>query len=139
MLKAQHPEFEVWNQGIHARAGVACADCHMPYQRGGALEGDRPRVRRPLLNLNRACQPCHSVPEKELEGRVVAIQDRHNALLQRAARRQWIDAIVAARKAGAFDGDIQPAQGSTGRLSGCSTSSRPIGLPRSEAMVQRLV
>ncbi len=30
VLKAQHPEFEVWNQGIHARAGVACADCHMP-------------------------------------------------------------------------------------------------------------
>jgi nitrite reductase (cytochrome c-552) len=31
MLKAQHPEFELWNQGIHARSGVACADCHMPY------------------------------------------------------------------------------------------------------------
>ena len=29
-LKAQHPEFEMWNQGIHARSGVACADCHMP-------------------------------------------------------------------------------------------------------------
>jgi len=30
MLKAQHPEFETWNQGIHARSGVACADatCH---------------------------------------------------------------------------------------------------------------
>ena len=36
MLKAQHPEFEMWNQGIHARSGVACADCHMPYQRVGA-------------------------------------------------------------------------------------------------------
>jgi len=29
-LKAQHPEFELWSQGIHARAGVQCADCHMP-------------------------------------------------------------------------------------------------------------
>ena len=35
MLKAQHPEFELWNQGIHARSGVACADCHMPSQRVG--------------------------------------------------------------------------------------------------------
>ncbi len=34
-LKAQHPEFEFWNQGIHARSGVACADCHMPYKREG--------------------------------------------------------------------------------------------------------
>lgn len=31
-LKAQHPEFELWNQGIHARSGVTCPDCHMPYQ-----------------------------------------------------------------------------------------------------------
>jgi nitrite reductase (cytochrome c-552) len=30
VLKAQHPEFEMWNQGIHARSGVTCADCHMP-------------------------------------------------------------------------------------------------------------
>jgi nitrite reductase (cytochrome c-552) len=36
VLKAQHPEFELWNQGIHARSGVACADCHMPYSRVGA-------------------------------------------------------------------------------------------------------
>ncbi|MEX2467156.1 MAG: ammonia-forming cytochrome c nitrite reductase subunit c552 [Gemmatimonadota bacterium] len=26
MLKAQHPEFELWNQGVHAAAGVSCAD-----------------------------------------------------------------------------------------------------------------
>ncbi len=29
-LKAQHPEFEMWSQGIHARSGVTCVDCHMP-------------------------------------------------------------------------------------------------------------
>ena len=33
VLKAQHPEFELYSQGIHAQAGVACADCHMPYER----------------------------------------------------------------------------------------------------------
>ena len=33
MLKAQHPEFELWSQGIHARAGVSCADwsSHVPW------------------------------------------------------------------------------------------------------------
>ena len=36
VLKAQHPEFEMWTQGVHARSGVACADCHMPFQRVGA-------------------------------------------------------------------------------------------------------
>jgi nitrite reductase (cytochrome c-552) len=111
VLKAQHPEFEVWSQGVHARAGVACADCHMPYERVGALKVSDHWVRSPLLNLNRACQTCHSVPEKELEARVLTIQDRHHALLQRAARAttDMLDAIVAARKAGATERELQAA------------------------------
>jgi formate-dependent nitrite reductase cytochrome c552 subunit len=38
VLKAQHPEFEMWSQGVHARSGVSCADCHMPYVREGAVK-----------------------------------------------------------------------------------------------------
>ena len=49
MLKAQHPEFEMWSQGIHARSGVSCADCHMPYQREGAIKVSDHHVRSPLL------------------------------------------------------------------------------------------
>ncbi len=56
MLKAQHPEFEMYNQGIRARSGVACADCHMPYMREGALKISDHHVRSPMLNVNRACQ-----------------------------------------------------------------------------------
>ncbi|HOK78570.1 MAG TPA: ammonia-forming cytochrome c nitrite reductase subunit c552, partial [Verrucomicrobiota bacterium] len=48
-LKAQHPEFEMWNQGIHARSSVACADCHMPYKREGATKISDHHVRSPLL------------------------------------------------------------------------------------------
>jgi nitrite reductase (cytochrome c-552) len=111
VLKAQHPEFEVWNQGVHARAGVACADCHMPYQRIGAQKVSDHWVRSPLLNLNRACQTCHAVPEAELAGRVLAIQDRHYALLQRAAKAttDMLDAIVAAKKTGVPEADLQAA------------------------------
>ncbi len=111
MLKAQHPEFEVWNQGIHARAGVACADCHMPFERVGALKVSDHWVRSPLLNVSRACQTCHPVAEAELQGRVLAIQDRHHALLQRAARAttDMLDAIVAARKAGVTDAGLTAA------------------------------
>jgi nitrite reductase (cytochrome c-552) len=111
VLKAQHPEFEVWMQGVHARAGVACADCHMPYERVGALKVSDHWVRSPLLNLNRACQTCHPVAEKELEARVLNIQDRHHALMQRAAKAttDMLDAIVAAKKAGASERDLQAA------------------------------
>ncbi|MEX5280879.1 MAG: ammonia-forming cytochrome c nitrite reductase subunit c552 [Nitrospiraceae bacterium] len=76
VLKAQHPEFEMWNQGIHARSGVACADCHMPYKREGAMKISDHHVRSPLLNINRACQTCHKWPEAELKDRAEAIQHR---------------------------------------------------------------
>ena len=76
VLKAQHPEFEMWNQGIHARSGVTCADCHMPYQRAGSLKISDHHVRSPLLNINRACQTCHRWSEDELRDRVHVIQDR---------------------------------------------------------------
>lgn len=77
VLKAQHPEFEMFNQGTHARAGVACVDCHMPYQRIGAMKITDHQVQSPLLNINKACQTCHNVPEAELMGRAQTIQDRH--------------------------------------------------------------
>ncbi|MBL8880172.1 MAG: ammonia-forming cytochrome c nitrite reductase subunit c552 [Phycisphaerales bacterium] len=76
VLKAQHPEFEMWNQGIHARAGVACADCHMPYVRVGAHKISDHHVRSPLLNISNACQTCHRVPEDELRARAERIQER---------------------------------------------------------------
>jgi len=111
VLKAQHPEFEMWSQGIHARAGVACADCHMPYQRVGALKVSDHWVRSPFLNVNRACQPCHAVPEQELQARVLNIQDRHYELLERAAQAttDMLDAIVAAKKTGATEDDLKAA------------------------------
>jgi nitrite reductase (cytochrome c-552) len=75
-LKAQHPEFEMFNQGVHARSGVACADCHMPYKREGGLKISDHHVGSPLLNINRACQGCHHFAEEEMKARAEAIQNR---------------------------------------------------------------
>ena len=80
----------MWNQGIHARSGVTCADCHMPYMREGAQKISDHHVRSPLLNINRACQTCHKWSEDELRGRVETIQGRTIALRNRA-----MDALVA--------------------------------------------
>ncbi len=89
VLKAQHPEFEMYNQGIHARSGVACADCHMPYERVGAMKISDHWVRSPVLNINKACQTCHKWPEDELRQRVRTIQDRTFEL-----RNIAIDAVL---------------------------------------------
>jgi nitrite reductase (cytochrome c-552) len=111
-LKAQHPEFELWNQGIHARSGVACADCHMPYVRVGALKISDHHVRSPLLNVNRACQTCHKWSEDELKSRVNTIQQNTFELRNRA-----MDALVAliadikkAREAGRTEAELGAAQ-----------------------------
>ncbi len=112
VLKAQHPEFEMWNQGIHARSGVACADCHMPYVREGALKVSDHHVRSPLLNINHACQTCHRWPEEEMKARAEQIQARTKELRNRA-----MDAVVAligdlkaARDAGMPDAALEPAR-----------------------------
>jgi nitrite reductase (cytochrome c-552) len=111
VLKAQHPEFELWSQGIHARSGVACADCHMPYQRQGAMKVSDHWVRSPLLNVARACQVCHPYEEGEIRARVDGIQARTHALLERAgsAATDMLDAIAAAKRSGATADGLSPA------------------------------
>jgi nitrite reductase (cytochrome c-552) len=109
VYKAQHPEFELWSQGIHARAGVSCADCHMPYQREGAMKLSNHQVRSPMENVNNACQTCHNVSEQELRDRVSTIQNRTTALMDRAAEAMtdMVDAILEAKAAGATDEDLE--------------------------------
>jgi nitrite reductase (cytochrome c-552) len=111
-LKAQHPEFEMWSQGIHARSGVACADCHMPYVRQGAIKISDHHVRSPLLNVARACQTCHNYSESEIIARAETIQNRTKALLDRgeAAVLDLINAIKSAADAGATDEALKPAR-----------------------------
>ena len=110
VFKAQHPEFELWSQGVHARSGVSCADCHMPYERQGAMKVSSHNVRSPLNNINNACQQCHNVDEAELLEKVVTIQDRTKALMERAAAAMtdMLDAILEAKAAGATEQQLEP-------------------------------
>jgi len=116
-LKAQHPEFEMWNQGPHGRAGVTCADCHMPTidYKGSTLTDHW--VRSPVLNLEAACVACHKkhddkVTAADLKARVEQIQDRHWALRQKAmtAVVGLIDDLKAAKAAGRSDADLRTAR-----------------------------
>ncbi len=109
VYKAQHPEFELWSQGVHARAGVSCTDCHMPYERAGAMKVTNHWVRSPKLNINNACQTCHNVSEDELRDRINTIQDRTVRLQERAAEAMtdMLDAIRSAQAAGAAEEQLE--------------------------------
>jgi len=66
-------------------------------------------VRSPLLNINRACQPCHHWPEEELKARAETIQERFFSLRNIAmdALIDLITDIKSAREKGANDDNLK--------------------------------
>ena len=112
LVKMQHSEFELWSSGIHARSGVSCADCHMPYKKEGAVKITDHWIRTPLSNPVNACGGCHRLPESELRARVLEIQDRTFELLTRAEKAlvEAQDAIMAAIAAGVPDAGLAEAR-----------------------------
>jgi nitrite reductase (cytochrome c-552) len=112
MIKIQHPEFEMWSSGLHARSGVSCADCHMPYMREGGIKISDHWIRSPLANLSNACQTCHNIPEEDLRTRVLTIQGITAELLRdtEEAILSVNDAIIAAMEAGATDEELAEAR-----------------------------
>ena len=66
MLKAQHPGYELFQSGIHAKRGVSCADCHMPYKTEGGQKFTDHHVQSPLNNVTNSCQVCHRENKENL-------------------------------------------------------------------------
>ena len=112
MIKAQHPEFEMWSMGTHAKAGVACADCHMPYRRVGAQKISDHHVRSPLLDVSASCQVCHRDSDEALLERAESIQLRHSRLRDRAlnALVDLIDDIKRAQEQGLDEARLAEAR-----------------------------
>ncbi len=75
MLKAQHPDYETWSTGTHAKAGVACADCHMPYMRKNGQKYSSHWMTSPLKDLDASCGACHSQGKDWLMNQVKTTQD----------------------------------------------------------------
>jgi len=76
MLKAQHPDYEVYMTGIHAIRGVSCADCHMPYSSEGGQKFTDHKMQSPLNNIANSCQVCHREETNRLVQDVYERQDR---------------------------------------------------------------
>lgn len=103
MLKAQHPDYEMFTAGsTHYEAGVACADCHMPYVREGAAKYSMHDIHSPLLNPDQACGQCHN----DTDYVVRRVNDIQNKTYETkiAAEDAIIDAITAIKAAAAASG-----------------------------------
>ncbi|MFA5060053.1 MAG: ammonia-forming cytochrome c nitrite reductase [Candidatus Omnitrophota bacterium] len=110
MLKAQHPDYELWALGVHAQRGVACADCHMPYRSEGGVKFTDHKIQSPLNNIANSCQVCHRESEETLRQNVFERQDKVLEL-----RLQAEDALVnahieakAAWESGATEEEMKP-------------------------------
>ena len=76
MLKAQHPDYELFILGTHGKRGLSCADCHMPYIAEGGIKYSDHQVMSPLKNISSTCQTCHRDSEEELRNYVYEYQDK---------------------------------------------------------------
>lgn len=76
MLKAQHPDYELFLLGPHAQRGLGCADCHMPYKAEGGIKYSDHQIVSPLKNISSTCQTCHRDSEENLQKYVYEYQDK---------------------------------------------------------------
>lgn len=112
MLKAQHPGYEIYKTGIHARRNVSCADCHMPYKQEGAVKFTDHHIRSPLENIANTCLTCHRESEQELKDVVNRKLERKEQLME-IAMDNLAKAHLEAGKAweiGATEAEMKPIQ-----------------------------
>ena len=110
ILKAQHPEYEIAQQGIHAQRGVACADCHMPYKSEGGIKYSDHHITSPLQYIDRTCQVCHRESEETLRQNVYERQRKVNEVrnqLEDELLHAHIEAEFAWKK-GATEAEMAP-------------------------------
>lgn len=86
IIKAQHPDYEIYKTGIHAQRGVSCADCHMPYISEGGVKYTSHHVRSPLASINNTCQVCHRESEETLRTAVFERQRSANEIRNRVEK-----------------------------------------------------
>jgi nitrite reductase (cytochrome c-552) len=108
IVKAQHPDYELYRTGVHAYRNVSCADCHMPYRTEGGVKYTDHHVQSPLLNIANSCAVCHRWSEDEIRTRVEGIQSKTEAA-KLAAEDALVKAhfdVAAASQAGATPEDL---------------------------------
>lgn len=101
MLKAQHPDYELYMTGVHSSRGVACADCHMPFKVVGSRKYTDHHIQSPLNNISNSCQVCHRQSEEQLRNDVYNRQDRVleiRNIAQNSLAKAHLEAKIALEK-----------------------------------------
>ncbi len=110
ILKAQHPDYEIFKLGVHSERGISCADCHMPYKSQGGVKFTDHHIQSPLNNISNSCQVCHRESESTLTNNVF---DRQNKVIElsKIATASLVKAHIEAKTAwdnGATEEQMKP-------------------------------
>ena len=113
MLKAQHPGYETWREGIHGKNNVTCVDCHMPKvtNEDGTVFTDH-KVGNPFDRFQDTCANCHT-QSKEMLQDVVKTRKQQVTEMKLLAEKQIIAAhfeAKAAWEAGATQAEMDEIQ-----------------------------
>jgi nitrite reductase (cytochrome c-552) len=110
MLKAQHPGYEIFTTGVHAKRGLSCADCHMPYVQEGGVKYSSHTIQSPLNNIDNSCLTCHRQSEEEFRSIVAEKLARKNQLNVLAMDSLAVAHLTAAKawEVGATEAEMQP-------------------------------
>lgn len=111
MLKAQHPGFETWREGIHGKNKVACVDCHMPKvtKEDGTVFTDH-KVGNPFDRFDDTCAQCHTQSKEQMQS-IVATRKTQVTNMKLTAEKQIVAAHFeagAAWDAGATEAEMKP-------------------------------
>ncbi|MFA0113509.1 ammonia-forming nitrite reductase cytochrome c552 subunit [Vibrio sp. 10N.261.46.E11] len=111
MLKAQHPGYETWREGIHGKNKVACVDCHMPKvtKEDGTVYTDH-KVGNPFDRFEDTCANCHT-QSKETMRNIVSSRKAQVLNMKLTAEKQIVAAHFeagAAWEAGATEQEMEP-------------------------------
>ncbi|MFI3248334.1 MAG: ammonia-forming cytochrome c nitrite reductase [Rikenellaceae bacterium] len=112
MLKAQHPDYELFIGGPHGQRGLSCADCHMPYKSEGGIKYSDHQVMSPVKNIASTCQTCHRDSEENLKAYIYEYQDKALQIRDRV-EVELAKAHILAKEAwdnGASEGQMESAQ-----------------------------
>lgn len=83
IIKAQHPDYELAQMGIHAQRGVSCGECHMSYMVGNEVKYNNHHIQSPLAMVDKTCQVCHRESEETL---LANVYDRQNKAMETRGR-----------------------------------------------------
>jgi len=110
MLKAQHPDYELFLSGIHAERGLSCADCHMPYVSEGGQKYTSHHISSPLRYVHLTCQVCHREETEQLVENVTERQEKimeSRKTLEHLLTKAHVEAGFAWEK-GATEAEMKP-------------------------------